>query len=771
MSKIAIPPSFKIGSKDLISNISIYKEAAIDFLLGFALSNASVFSSCVPFGLSFYAATFTTSNWIAKFVSIILGSLFSSGAIGSLKYIFPLLIYTFASAFVKFERTYIKAGVLAGMLLLSNLVFAAAGGFLLYDVVVGITESFVCFVGVFIMNNAVPFLRKSEKRTVISPEELISITAMYAIIILCAAKIPDILGLSIANVLSITLILVMCHKGELGMGAAIGVVVGVINGINNYNLTSVIGAYALSALAAGIFKPYGKVGVCLGFILANSLCAIFLNSSTEILISIYDILTAAVLFFVLPERVTGYFTSFAVKAADASILKKNRETTHILRKKLGGAANSLKELSKMYAGIGDVKYTKNDVMNMFNNTAEKVCAACPTRFVCWQTDYKTTYKQMFEMFEISGKKGNINEKNIPEGFKNKCSNVEEFMLAFNNMTEAFKTDKIWRAKLNESRKNAANQLSSIGDVIKNISDDICISTDEEFENVIKNELDKLGIVCNYVWVVIKNGNEDDFEITVSLKNYDDNTEKKVRQAVCDATDRAVRIGRIIKNNGETVLKVLPSEKFSIDVGVSQVSKAGEEKCGDSYLSICLDGGGHILAISDGMGSGEDAHNESMSAIKLLEGFFEAGFETETSLSLINSSLLLKNTNDGFSTMDLCSVDLRRGTLKFIKICGAESYIKSGNSIEKIAFSSLPMGIMEKMDSPSCKRNIKDECMVVMISDGIVDSGKEGWIERELSTLKTENPKTVSEVILKKAVENCGGTPNDDMTVVAARVWS
>lgn len=770
MSKPQIIPQFKFSGRKINRDLRQYTGEIIDFALSFAFANSSVFSSCVPFGLAYYAAYFKSSSWIAKFLGVLLGTLLSTGPIMSLKYIFPLMIYTFSGAFIKLEKTYIKAGIMGMLLLASSTVFCFLDGFLLYDAVLGISESFLCFAGVFVMKNGIPALKKGTERSIISPEELISITAVYAILILSLSKIPPIYGIKISNVLSIALILVMCLKGELGMGAAIGVVVGVINGISNYNLTSVIGAYAFSALCAGFFKPYGKVGVSLGFILANSLAAIFLNSSTEILISVYDIMAASVLFFVMPDIVIDYFTSFSQNARTA-VFGKGDETKEIIRKRMISASDSLKELSKMFVCIEGVRYSKSDIIKMFNSASEKVCAKCPTRYVCWQSDYIGTYNEMLEMLKISDDKGVITPKNMPVSFKNKCTNPEEFSLAFNNMTESLKIDKIWRSKLVESRRNAANQLSSIGDVIKNISDDVCAKVDTCLEDIIKAELDKLGVKYNYVWMIVKNADEEKFEITVSLKSYSDSLDKSVKEAVSNAVGKDVRVGKVFKTNGEIVLKILPKEKFSIDVGVSQACKDGEEKCGDSYLSICLDGGGHVLAISDGMGTGENAHKESMSAIKLLEGFFEAGFETQTSLNLINSALLLKSENEGFSTMDLCSVDLCDGKVRFIKICGAASYIKTENKTERIMFSSLPMGIMERVDSPSCVRKIKGESMIIMMSDGVYESAEEGWVEKALCDIHTANPKVMSDTLLKKAIENCNGERKDDMTVIAARVWN
>ena len=61
-------------------------------------------------------------------------------------------------------------------------------------------------------------------------------------------------------------------------------------------------------------------------------------------------------------------------------------------------------------------------------------------------------------------------------------------------------------------------------------------------------------------------------------------------------------------------------------------------------------GGYMMALSDGMGSGKEAGNESRTVIELLEQFAEAGFKRETALKMINSVLVMSNNSESFATL-------------------------------------------------------------------------------------------------------------------------
>ncbi|MDR0957958.1 MAG: SpoIIE family protein phosphatase, partial [Clostridiales bacterium] len=81
----------------------------------------------------------------------------------------------------------------------------------------------------------------------------------------------------------------------------------------------------------------------------------------------------------------------------------------------------------------------------------------------------------------------------------------------------------------------------------------------------------------------------------------------------------------------------------------------------------------LLALSDGMGFGARAREESSFAVDILEQFFDAGFDKDTTVKLINSVLLLRGGGaDLFTTLDICWLNLHSGDAEFIKIGAVES---------------------------------------------------------------------------------------------------
>ncbi|MBT9176876.1 MAG: Stage II sporulation protein E [Firmicutes bacterium] len=83
--------------------------------------------------------------------------------------------------------------------------------------------------------------------------------------------------------------------------------------------------------------------------------------------------------------------------------------------------------------------------------------------------------------------------------------------------------------------------------------------------------------------------------------------------------------------------------------------------GDSYRVTELVGGKLALMVSDGMGNGPVAHQESRTVVNLLEQMLRAGFDKEVTVQTINSVLALRSHAETFATLDMALMIFTAGT--------------------------------------------------------------------------------------------------------------
>jgi stage II sporulation protein E len=221
---------------------------------------------------------------------------------------------------------------------------------------------------------------------------------------------------------------------------------------------------------------------------------------------------------------------------------------------------------------------------------------------------------------------------------------------------------------------------------------------------------------------------------------------------------------------ECVLVFKESERYTLKSSVKQHTKEGSEKSGDNYSIKTLDNSNRYIALCDGSGSGKTASEYSANTIKLLEEFLKTGFSKSASIKLINSSLIFNSENDYFSTIDLSIMDLKSGELEIIKKGACPTYIKRANGeFEIIRDNSFPLGVTESETNAVKKLKLKENDIIVMISDGINNAlTKEDWVIEALKAINSDDPDCISDIILKIAMST-EAKDKDDMTVITSKV--
>ena len=196
--------------------------------------------------------------------------------------------------------------------------------------------------------------------------------------------------------------------------------------------------------------------------------------------------------------------------------------------------------------------------------------------------------------------------------------------------------------------------------------------------------------------------------------------------------------------------------FNYDVALTCRPKEGQRVCGDS--AAYFTGGGKLhLLLSDGMGSGIEAQRESKMALRLLKQFLTAGIEAETALRTLNSALNLRADEHGsFTTVDLLSVDHTGREAQLIKYGAAPTYIKRRGSVRRVTGHALPAGLQaaDSLVSP-VRFSLEEDTFVLMISDGIADSGEDIWLSDLLAGWQGEDPNKLVSLVMQESRKRKG----------------
>lgn len=756
--------------------------------LVFLLGRAGLAGGLTPFGIAAYAATYGTEvNRVMAGLAVLTGML-SAGAGGQLYIaVAGMLLFNVFLLPVKNPKQ-VSAVRLSGLsfagVMIPQLVMTYLQGFLLFDILKSLLFSFIVFLSFFIFRRATTAVTGFQNKRALTGEETISF-AIVASLALSGLGGVELFGFSIKSILCVLIILLFSHRSGAGAGAAIGVTVGLIVSMSTKVSPVVIGSFAFCGLVAGVLRNLGKMGSSLGFVLGNALITLYLNGSTEVLVYLRETTVAVVLFLIMPAKFSEMITGAFARSGELSLdkLGYSLRIKEITVEKLNKFSRAFKELSKTFREISQttVVTDRQDITSLFDRVADRVCKDCSLCLHCWDRNFYNTYQVMFKIIEKLDSRGRIEVRDIPEYFMERCERIEDFVDAVNNMYELFKVDIVWKSRIGESRNLVSQQLDGLSRVISNLAGEIDMDVHfkSDLEDKIILELSRAGIRISDA--IVYENKWGKFEVSVFHKGCGGkrNCLTTIEKTVSGAVSR-----KMIKESGDCyqrsknatcTLKLVEEETFRVTTGVARLPKNEDAVSGDSYTFMSTGDGKYILALSDGMGSGQKAATQSRAAISLLEQFMETGFDKDTTVKLINSIMVLKSDDESFATLDITIIDLYDGEAEFVKIGAVPTFIKKSERLDTIKSATLPAGILSELETELLHRRVESGDLIIMVTDGIYDTlRKDEGGGRELQDLlkgiSGTNPQQIAEEILNEAFTACDGKPQDDMTVLVAKIW-
>ncbi len=770
--------TFMLNKKNILQkkiSLNLGVSDIIYMALCYLMSGCIAFGDRTPFVLSAYAACFSPDKWLMFFVSGVLGLIRFRMDLGLLLYIIPIAAATFFMGIFKTSLK-IRAFCISGFLFVSLVCANIISGFFWYDVLLALIEALLCFGGVYTFSMSVPLIINAKDRRCIYDTEIISLFVLVSLLVKFTTRFPLFLGMDISVVLAIVALYLINLEGDISLGAAMGIVFGIVTVDTTDSITASIGAFALSSFCSSIMKRYGKWGVVVGFVLSYTVMVVFFTGEI-IAFDIFEIIFASIIFAALPKSVTKYISSFGAKtvhvATEAFIEEDKMQS--VISKKLKNMSDSYKALASSYRKCFETKNMNNGyLIRMIDTASSKICPDCGLKYNCWERGYKESYKAMLEMLETAEEKGIVTIDDVPKEIYAKCTKLQSLVDAFNRMFDIYKVEKIWNNRLNESRSLVSGQMDAVAQSISNIQEHFEMFLDIPTEKEIRIRLDTLSI--GVTDVTFLNGKGQNFVCEIEFDKWD--ITKKEETIVKEIIEEITSLKTASKGVNHTidgaVLTLGPQKNFEVSVGKAGMCKKGEKVSGDSML-VCQNSLGEcIAAISDGMGTGETASKQSSSVVSLLGNFISAGMDISTSMELINSAFLLGSSCDRFATMDVCSVNLSSGRVLFYKTGAPKAYIRDDSGVTVIEADLMATrSLSNNSEIAKAEYKVNKSSLIVMVSDGVYDvfnDGKADKLKQLLEECDFSNPQITASKIINCAMHISGKEAKDDMSVIVLNVW-
>ncbi len=415
-------------------------------------------------------------------------------------------------------------------------------------------------------------------------------------------------------------------------------------------------------------------------------------------------------------------------------------------------------LSSTEAETGAKEYMRSCIV-------EETCRGCPQYDRCRKHDLRNN---LDKLIAVGCLKGKVSLIDIPRSLSDICLNQNGILYALNHLLADYRTYMTESENAASGRSLLAGQAQGVSEILRSLaleqSEPLRIYSDKE--RALNVALLGAGIVCSELLVY---GEEEN--LTLSLITFGNADVKKIAAVASHLFGSNMMISERLQLGNDKFCCILRKKPcFDAAFGVASTKKAGEFESGDTHSVIKIDERKFMVALSDGMGSGEYAHKVSESTISLLESFYRAKMPSDLVLSAVNK-LMTFNKEESFACVDIAVIDLDSGQADIVKIGSPLGFILSGNTVKVLESSSLPMGILDSLRPDATSYELLENDVLLFLSDGIADAfGSTADLYEALKGVPIHNPQQLADSLLERALTAYGGVPKDDMTAVAVRLF-
>lgn len=429
------------------------------------------------------------------------------------------------------------------------------------------------------------------------------------------------------------------------------------------------------------------------------------------------------------------------------------------RRKVGRKVSEFGDLFAKITGSFEINVTPVNTKLYVGHFYDKVCKNCASCDQCFDR-YNGNHRLIKLFMKGLGEKLQVSETKYVQNY---CLNSRAYKEQLKLETALYQQQEKLNQEYDILKKNLYHQLGLVSGVLKDFENQVTGSYDQLDEYV----LDLLkGYHFDIQYLTREKIANHHYEIDIAIRNI---TGREVSEELIPllnkgykTTFRLVKQG-IPKQKGYMHL-VLENKPISyMSHGIVQIGK-DENYCGDQY-AVFENGDKNIFAISDGMGHGKLAYQESSFLLDIFQKLLKTGAEVENCIKTVNALLRIKNRSDMFTTLDLAIFDAYRKEIEFYKNGSMHSFIIREEAIIEIEGRSLPIGIMSDVEAKYERVELVSGDYIVMMSDGVGEI-EENQIINFILDHKQMSPQMIASSF-NQALQNASAI--DDVTLLIMKV--
>ncbi len=527
--------------------------------------------------------------------------------------------------------------------------------------------------------------------------------------------------------------------------------------------------FALLGLVSGLLFPLGVTYALLGGGAVLSAWSAYSGELVGFLSTLPEYAAAISIFFpfmhrISPERREGQREDIRRTASD---MVSSLALSH--RNKRGGGVDMLSaSLSSVSALVGRFSRSegvvrRSAIRDTLLDRVRSECRACPNYNSCLEINPAPCAEIIDDAVDLIHK-NQRSEKGLDTILPAYCTHKDDMCSAM--LSSYSSLMKIWHGV--HSFRSVAEECGLISKMINEAKcaedEESCL--DAELSERLSAELPALGICAG----VIKCYGERKKRFIVAFedKGGDIITSTELRAMIERVSGYKLGVPEFYRKGEVAMMDCAAAPSYALDFVSRSAVAEGSSSSGDTVTSFVSDSGYFCALLSDGMGSGEEAHTVSSFVTDFFCAMQGSEVSDNTALHILNH-LIREGADECSASLDLFRFDLLRGEGVFLKSGAVASYIKRDSSLFRIRSETAPLGLMKAIDSERIRVDCRVGDLIIMLSDGVADSSdySASWLPELLSRPFSGDISVFADEILEQALRK--SHTRDDMTVSVAQI--
>ena len=688
--------------------------------LGFLSSQCILFEGFSPFSL-ILLSTSTNIGLIPTFCYLggTFGTLFNPFDLSTFKYITALtMVYVIYMIFQKSLRVIKRdtAILTAACCFTSGFLFLLVGQLDLFNILVLTGESVLICCCIYFINYATKAFRRC---CFLSAQEIIAVAITLILILIALGKLY-IINMSVSRILGIALIFLAIHCLKTSHTIVLGTMLGIILSAATEGGEAIFAATVVGTLAGCVFSSFSERFSIISFIIVYYTTLFFFGKFPwNYWYFSEPLLSYALIFFVPKKKLRILLSSYIAVKSETKKQKTPTEATRLL-----------------------------------DQCSAKCRSICPKAEICYtknEPELLETLAKAQEQLLQNGKVENI-EANLPFCIKKAAmSTIVETQLFLQQ----------------------SDSLEALIERLDRLTMDIdrCMSNDtdtlifhEKEEKEIANSLEERGLCVKEISFITDDGGcrrcNLRFEVTKDVLY-----KKIVKNTVAPHFPGGLQI-KFEPCGNDVLANIKERTVYALECAALCKTKDGETICGDQAIGFTGGKDKYYLLLADGMGCGKDACIQSELIIKTLKKLIKGGLSVVAALNTYRSITRI-NEPFGFSTIDICAIDLNTGNTELYKAGAFDSFLLSNGRCFLFSGGGIPIGLTDtdRIKHETIKLHHGD--YLILASDGLLSDSER--IEQLLMDSKDEDVRNFAKKILYAHSEQNLSNGDDDVTVMVCKI--